>query len=103
MKAQRPRRRSGQGRSRRRRWRAAPALTRAQPWTTANDYSLSGLSGATTQIGIAAMFGLGSMVANTTTSVALTFAACRRLARLPKSQHARESAMGERLGLLFSD
>ena len=29
MMAQRPRRRSGQGRSRRRRWRGAPALTRA--------------------------------------------------------------------------
>src|SRR5204862_705321 len=43
-----PRRRAGQGRSRRRRWRAAPALTRAQPWTTPNNYSLSGYSGATT-------------------------------------------------------
>src|SRR5215472_11929589 len=47
MRAQRPPRRSGQGRSRRRRWRAAPALTRAPPWTTPNNYSLSGYSGAT--------------------------------------------------------
>src|SRR5437763_657701 len=31
MRAQRPRRWSGQGRSRRRRWRAATALTRAPP------------------------------------------------------------------------
>src|SRR5262249_31540498 len=48
MKAQRPRKRLGQGRSRPRRWCAAPASTRAQPWTTPNNYSLSGLSGATT-------------------------------------------------------
>jgi hypothetical protein len=50
MTAQRPRRRSGQGRSRRRRWRAATALTRAPPWTTPNNYSLSGHSGATSAV-----------------------------------------------------
>jgi hypothetical protein len=49
MTARRPRRRAGQGRSRRRRWRAAPALTRAQPWTTPNNHSLSGYSGATSR------------------------------------------------------
>ena len=49
MKAQCPRLRSGQGRQpRTTRWRAAPALTRAQPWTTRNNHSLSGDSGATT-------------------------------------------------------
>src|SRR5690349_16584730 len=48
MNAQRLWMRSGQGRSRRRRWRAAPASTRVQPWTTLNNYSLSGLLGATT-------------------------------------------------------
>jgi hypothetical protein len=37
MTAQRPRKRSGQGRSRRRRWRVATALTRALPWTTPNN------------------------------------------------------------------
>jgi len=48
MNAQRPWMRSGQGRSLRRRWRVAPALTRAQPRTTPNTYSLSDYSGATT-------------------------------------------------------
>jgi hypothetical protein len=45
MNALCPRMRSGQGRSRRRRWRAAPALTRAEPWTNRNNHSLSGYSG----------------------------------------------------------
>src|SRR5215472_2884492 len=49
MGAQGPRMRSGQGRSRRRRWRAAPALTRAQPWTNPKNHSLSGYSGAITE------------------------------------------------------
>jgi hypothetical protein len=41
---------AGQGRSRRRRWRAAPDLTRAQPWTNRRNQSLFGYSGATTAV-----------------------------------------------------
>src|SRR5712691_2936874 len=49
MKAHCPRRWLGQGlQPRIARWRKAPALTRAQPWTTPNNYSLSGYSRATT-------------------------------------------------------
>ena len=49
MNALCPRRRSGQGlQPRPARWRAAPALTRALPWTTPNNHSLSDYSGATT-------------------------------------------------------
>jgi hypothetical protein len=38
----------GSRQQQRTRWRAAPTLRRAQPWTTPNNYSLSGDSGATT-------------------------------------------------------
>ena len=56
MNALCPRRRSGQGRQPRpARWRAAPALTRALPWTTPNNHSLSGYSGATTPSGSTAI------------------------------------------------
>ena len=49
MTAQWPRWRSGQDRKPRiARGHAVPALTRALPWTTPNNYSLSGYSGATT-------------------------------------------------------
>ena len=45
MKAQRPGGGRVQGRSYRRRLLAAPALTPVQPWTTPNNYTLSGYFG----------------------------------------------------------
>ena len=56
MNAQCPQMRSGHGRSRRRRWRPASALTRAQRWTNRKNHSLSGYSGqlreGTTGLGV---------------------------------------------------
>jgi hypothetical protein len=45
MKAQRPGGGRVQGRSYCRRWLAAPALTRVQPWTTPNNYTCPVISG----------------------------------------------------------